>query len=136
MSKKRVAIPKSLVNTFVKVWNEENSKRKVCEWYINSGWCYQFAVVMKRALDVKVDIYTDFDGGHCWVKIGDYFYDSDHLNGVKRPLTMSDDGKNWRGPVMVKTVHKVWYGGNSGPLQLRTIDKVIREWKQLYKEDK
>jgi hypothetical protein len=131
---KRVKIPKSLVTTFVRVWNENNDSSKVCEEYINYGWCYQFAVVIKRTFP-NVKIYTDLDGGHCWVKIGDYFYDSEHLNGTKQNLSMASWGEDWQGPVTVKTIQRIWYGANSGPVNIQTIDKVVREWKQLYSKE-
>jgi hypothetical protein len=127
---RRVTIPKSLVDTFVRVWNEDNNY-KVCEEYINCGWCYQFAIVIKRALNCKVDLYTDYDGGHCWVKIGNYFYDSEHLNGTKHNLTMSTYGNDWKGPVAERTIQRLWAGANSGPVQIYTINRVIAEWKHL-----
>ena len=128
---KRVTIPKSLVDTFCRVWYE-NNEDYIDKDDINCGWCYQFAVLVKRALNVKVELYTDLDGGHCWVKIGNYFYDSDHLNGVAGHLSMSSYGDNWKGPVSERTIQRIWYGANSGPVQLRTINKVIKEWKRRH----
>lgn len=128
MAKKRVTIPESLVNTFLDVWNDENGE-SVERWEINSGWCYQFAVVVRFALGSDVHLYSDMDGGHCWVKIGDYFYDSDHLKGVKRPLSMSYSGDDWKGPVSIRTVQRVWHDANSGPVQMRTIRRVVNTWK-------
>lgn len=129
---KRVTIPKSLVDTFVRVWNETNGGN----WYveaddINCGWCYQFAIVVKRTLNVDVDIYSDTDGGHCWVKIDGYYYDSEHLKGTRNILSFScsDD---YVGPISVRRTQEIWHRANSGPVQLKTINKVVREWKQLY----
>src|SRR5271165_6624695 len=111
---KRVAIPKSLVDTFVRVWNESNGGN----WYvdaddINCGWCYQFAIVIKRALDIEVNIYSDTDGGHCWVKIGEYYYDSENLKGTKHAPTFNE---KYLGPISVRRTQEIWCRANSGPV--------------------
>jgi len=132
---KRVTIPKSIVDVFIRVWNEENysnPRDHLTEDYLNCGWCYQLAVVIKKIYGNKAKFYTDYDGGHCWVKIGDYHYDSNNLRGSKESLSMSYSDNTSDGAVPLRTIIKTWRGANSGPVQLKTIDKVVKEWKRLH----
>lgn len=122
-------IDPNLVKVFVKVWNKHYSYRKVEHWYINSGWCYQFAVLVRRVYGDKVKIYSDMDGGHCWVKVGTLFYDSDHLEGVKHSLTMSRNphSKN----ISMKQVCEIWEKrGASGPVDLEVIELALKTYKK------
>lgn len=50
---------------------------------INNGWCYLWACVVKRYLPEADLITVKGKGGHVFIKLGDRYYDSESIRGVK-----------------------------------------------------
>ena len=124
---RKFVIPVSFVHTFIRVWNKHNDC-EVTRDDINSGWCYQFALAVRRTFGDAVRLYTDMEGGHCWIRVDDLYYDSVHLHGVRVPLNQD---AQWRGPVSEQFVVRTWESiGISGPVQTHTIEAVAKRWKQ------
>lgn len=52
------------------------------------GLCFYYAYVAMITLGSKVQVYSyiddRFQGGHCFLKIGNKYYDADNLNGVAK----------------------------------------------------
>jgi len=126
-------VPKSLIESFVKVWNEQSLFHKVQEHTINSGWCYHFALLMKKVYRNKATLYSSCD--HAWVKIGHKYYDSKNPEGVnlKSSISMCCCGLKCSGEILSKAeLVKFWrHRGRSGPVKHSVINKAYALYKKV-----
>ena len=138
MISKPLEIPEDLVKTFVFVWNSHTSsaidyrhRREVAQDWINYGWCYQFALVLKKVYGKECEVWSDTTGGHCWVKIGDLFYDSASRQGLPYPITFWGGIEQVERNISLARVAELWnHAGRSGPIHLKVIADTVRTWKK------
>jgi hypothetical protein len=114
----------------VEIWNHHNKWWcKVTRDRINFGWCYQFAILLKKLHGDEAKLFHD--QSHVWVKIGNRYYDSDHPHGVIGQKTLSDlNFCEYTEEVTEEEVAKFWRTGGSGEVDYGVIEEVIK----LYKE--
>ena len=70
---------KFLVKVFLKDYETWSSNPEPDD--INGGDCALFALVASKILNDGEFYYTDFCGGHAFLKVNNRFYDSTHLDG-------------------------------------------------------
>jgi hypothetical protein len=119
-------VTKELVELFVKTWNKR-SDHEVSVETLNCGWCYQFAVLLKRLYGDKVSLYHD--NSHAWVKIGSKYYDSDHRSGVSQLGLISHFGFIYEN-ISERQLIDHWRHGNTGRVNGRIINEVIRLYRR------
>jgi hypothetical protein len=130
----RQYVTDELVNLFVGTWNSSNStdpylyvRRETINW----GWCYQFAILMRRLHGKKAKLC--YDQGHAWVKIGKKYYDSDRQDGVTRASQLGGARAD-HVDVSERELIKFWEGpggGRSGKVRHDIIDEVVSAYKRL-----
>jgi sugar phosphate isomerase/epimerase len=120
-------VPSELVTLFVTQWNKDNDGwRQVNRERINFGWCYQFAMLMKKLHGEGVKLC--YDTGHAWVKIEDKYYDSDTPEGSCnfKDLSGPPHGMGLREDVAPEEFEHFWRNGGSGTVDHNVIDSVIK----------
>lgn len=135
-----VKIPRSLIDLFVEQWNRRvrRSYDKVSAGMINSGWCYQFALAVKKVWGERCQLWSNCH--HAWVEIDDRFYDSNHPAGVDRYEELGrmayqcfgcEDAYLEPGPVTEQTLIKYWsrYGATK-PVRVDIAEEVALTFKQ------
>lgn len=125
-------VPSDLVALFVRTWNRDNAGwRHVDKERINYGWCYQFAVLMKKLHGDKVKLCHDT--GHAWVKIDGKYYDSDTPNGSYnfKDLSGPPHGNELKEDVSVEDLEYFWRNGGSGPVDHRIVDDVVKLYRSM-----
>lgn len=119
---KRFKIPVKLIELFCKKFGIDPSE-------INSGWCYQFAFMLKNVYGKKVTIIDSC--GHVFVEIGNRYYDSQHPFGVEcaEDLVLPclcgehDDNEYWEDEE--ESIERRWNDcGGSGCIQWKLINKI------------
>ena len=116
-------VPDLLVSLFVKVWNEHNSTWLVASRpMINFGWCYQFAMLMRKLHGPTAKLYCS--SGHAWVKIGNKHYDTDHPEGQDSAIITPYDTMLHE-DMDEEAFTKLWSRSDSGGIQFNVIDQVI-----------
>src|SRR5271154_6717720 len=78
-------VPDGLTSAFRTLW-EKKTGRYVHD--INSGWCYQFALILKLIHGDKAKIYYNYV--HAWIEIDGILYDADYPLGMKRVHNQSE----------------------------------------------
>jgi hypothetical protein len=118
-----------LISLFVKTWNKYNGEQLYPNT-INMGWCYQFAVVLKRLHGDKAQLC--FDDNHAWVEIDGKYYDSKVIHGTEdvNRLACKRYGAVRR-YVSEEEFIKVWGNGGSGDVQLFTINEVVNLYRVM-----
>jgi hypothetical protein len=119
-------VPDTLVRMFVRAWNRDNDGWcRVSRDRINFGWCYQFAILLKRLHGDKATILSD--QGHVWVRIGDKHYDTDHPRGTKNIFEMVTGRGEPREMTEEEVVH-FWKHGGSGEVQDELISSILNAY--------
>ena len=133
----RVVIPARLVSAFVKAWNRANED--IDDDYdeatdfleadeINGGWCYQFALLLKKVYGRKCTLYMDSD--HVWVKMSGRFYDSDHRGGVVSVYQLGVDDYRYQHATPQQVIDEWGCRGNSGPVRWDVIEMAYKLYKR------
>ena len=126
-----VEIPKELVQAFVTAWNKLNHNRYnegLQAHEINRGWCYQFALVMKKVYKNRCTIYTN--RCHAWVKMNGLFYDSDHREGTDDRWEIDNSHDEPRHVTMGECEEYWNKNGSSGEVRWDVIEHAIELYKR------
>lgn len=123
-------VTNELVDLFVNTWNRDNNKwREVHKGWINQGWCYQFAILLRRLHGGELW----YDNGHAWVKINGRFYDSDHPEGVEdvRSIASFHGTQPIESNVDEEHFIRMWRHGGSGEVQVVMIEEIANIYRQM-----
>lgn len=143
----KVIVPKALPELFVSTWNDMNDPgdriRDLSR--INFGWCYQFALVLKR-LHVKARLWSSCE--HVWIQVGAKFYDSDFPKGTTNLDELLNDipcncgshegeGRHClQEGLSEKAVVNLWEDGGSGPVNYGVIERTVLKYKREARNQK
>lgn len=109
-------VPEGLADLFKEVW-QKHTGLKV--WGINHGWCYHFALVLKRIHGDRVKLHTT--AGHAWIEVDGMFYDSNTPQGSSEPLCHYE-----RQELPEDQFEEFWRTrGGSGPVRWDVINEVV-----------
>lgn len=125
-------VPDELIQMFILAWNHHN-ERKVTRWNLNFGWCYHFALLLKRFHGDTAQLQCDWH--HAWVEIDGKLYDSDRPRGVcaRSELTCSRrDPDRLRLGISEEEFIAFWETGGSGPVQLRVIEQALHMYRVIH----
>jgi hypothetical protein len=116
-------ITKKLIENFVNVWNKNRADYPLYgEYSINSGWCYQFAVILHKLNPRSKIMSCDC---HCWIVVGGKHYDSEHPRGSIHGLCIRKSCEVKRVSLrQLQEKCKSW--GNSGPIDWKVVKSVVK----------
>ena len=127
----------ALAHLFVKIWNKNNRNgEELGVNWINSGWCYQFALVLRL---IRKDAKIISTGHHVWIYWNGKHYDSNHMSGSLEPLDRTctcggcEAGNFHRGPrkITIKYMKEYWARyGYSGAVQDNVVRSTVRQYKK------
>lgn len=75
-------------NLFKKAYEEQTKQKIVSLHRFSHGYCFYYAYVLKKVFGNKIKVYSYLDkqsfSGHCFIKIGKLYFDSENPNGVEK----------------------------------------------------
>lgn len=115
-------VAKDLPRKFASTWRKVTGEPLTIE-QINWGWCYQFALVLRKLYGKRAQLY--YNEYHAWVEIDGLKYDADRIHGVKQfkhSVYKEDVIK-----ANMKKTEEYWNtSGTSGVVRWDVINEVIK----------